>query len=253
MRSPESDVSVLRAPRIEGGVRRLGDAAAQPRMPPREASAPARSGQEAGDVAFAAAAQQMQLAAEPVVPPELVRAAEQRGYEAGLAKGAEAGRREFDTRLERLDRLLASIEHKRDDLLEVLEDDLVELAFEAIVLIAGDTSLRRDLAVETVRRVLSARPDSHILAVRVAPEDFDLIDGSESAAAAGLGSRIKLQSDPDIRLGGCVIDTAQGSLDARLEVQLDKLRAALLEARSRSGNAEELLPGPVLNAQSASI
>src|SRR5581483_7491433 len=178
----------------------------------------------------------------PAVAPELLRAAEQRGYEAGLAKGKAAGDRAFEARLKQFDALLAAVAQKRDALPEVLEDDLAELVFEATAQIVRETTVNRELAGEAVRRALRARSDIHIVAVHVAPEDLALVGGTGAAASLGLGTRIKLVANADVALGGCIIETGQGNLDARLETQMAKLKAALLEGRSRAFDETGLAP-----------
>lgn len=215
--------AVVRAPRIDGPVRRLSAGG----QPGAEAAAPRK---EETQPAPAAA---LPASAPAMVPPELVRAAEKRGYDAGFESGAKAGRAEFLNRLERLDQLLESIAAKRDDLLEVLEDDLVELAFEAIGSILGTAEARKDLIVESVRRLLAVKIDTQVLKVKVSPDDLALVSEGMEPKGVGLGSRIELEADPEIRLGGCVVETARGSLDARLDLVLDKLRQALLDGRDR--------------------
>ncbi len=253
MTPAEPDRSILHSPRVEAVPRRLGSSAIAKTLPsPNQRSSLPGFAEIASESNSGVSPEAIRQPLPAQIPPELIRAAEHRGYEAGFAKGNQAVRGEFRAVLERLDILLESIAQKRDDLLEVLEDDLVELAFEAAALVIGDAGVQRDLVVETVRRVLAQRSDAHIVVVRIAPADLKLVAESESGATLGLGSRIRLLGDPEIALGGCVIDTGQGTLDARLELLLAKLRSALLEARSKSADAVRTRVPPLLDGASGS-
>jgi len=232
----EQGIAVLRAPRISGEARVLGAPLARAEGKTELAARPSANSTPNGRPVEEAPV--IEATPEPVVPPELVKAAEKRGYEAGFELGAKAGQQEFQVKVAQVEQLLTSIGQKRDDLLEVLEEDLVELVFELIGHFAGLDETRRDLVVETVRRQLATRAETQILTVRVAAEDLVLVSQSEAAGRLGLGSRLQLVADPAVRLGGCIIDTAQGSLDARLELLLEKLRRALLEGR-RSAESPE--------------
>ena len=223
---------VLRAPVLGGEPRRLRDP----------------GGILQADAAAMAAARAAQTAAQ-VVPPaisqEAQKAAEQRGYEAGLARGQESARREVAARLARLDQILESLARKRDDLLEVLEEDVVELAVEMAGAIIGEQARRADFPQQLIQRVLQERNSSQVLAVRLAPSDLEFLQ-REGVVPPALPGNAELRADPQVQLGGCIVDTARGSLDARLERQLEQLRAALLDAR-----AERMLHAPAAASTAA--
>ncbi|MCS4510413.1 FliH/SctL family protein [Xylophilus ampelinus] len=68
--------------------------------------------------------------------------------------------------------------------------------------------------------------------LRVHPEDLEA--ASEAVADAQGGpmreARIDVVADETLKPGACLFDSAQGSLDASLEVQLEALRAAIAQA-----------------------
>jgi flagellar assembly protein FliH len=68
--------------------------------------------------------------------------------------------------------------------------------------------------------------------VRLAPGDADLLRTmhGEMTRLAGIKG-LEIVSDEGIELGGCLLETARGGLDARLETQVQRLRELLLAAR----------------------
>lgn len=152
-----------------------------------------------------------------------------RGHEEGLARGIAEGRAGADAacaqRLAQLDALAVAMEAARADALAGNEDMLVEVAWTAICRLAGEQALSRDGALAMVRTAAAQVRNAHGLRVRVHPQDAEWLQGKEVAG------RWALEADQAVALGGCIVDCAHGALDARLELQLERLRAALLTAR----------------------
>ena len=70
----------------------------------------------------------------------------------------------------------------------------------------------------------AALRDSTQLTVHLHPDDCRAMEGSGQDA-------LRYVADAAITLGGCRLESAAGTLDARLERQLEQLRLALLKAR----------------------
>jgi flagellar assembly protein FliH len=112
------------------------------------------------------------------------------------------------------------------------EDMLVEIAFTAVCRMLGEQLVRRDGMAAMVRELL-AQASAAPLCVRLHPDDAAWL-----GEGAAFGPGITLQPDAAIELGGCMLDGERGTLDARLELQVDALRAALLAARARRAQFE---------------
>jgi len=183
------------------------------------------------------------------------------GREEGLQKGqaegrqlgqdavlreTQAAREDLGTLIDRLDQLLATLPGQfRESLatrLAASEDDMVALSHAAICRLLGERVLDRDAVVYAVRQAIAecSGPNLHSavsrpLSIHVHPRDLEMLR-SDSILAAWLDRQgsgaIPWQADESVHLGGCIVHTAQGSLDARLETQLAALQAILLSGRA---------------------
>ena len=137
-------------------------------------------------------------------------------------QGIEQGQRES---LEHLGRARAEY----DRLLLAQEQDMLDLALgiaQRVIhrAVALDPSVIRDVVAQTLEQVRHKRQ----ILVLLNPEDLRRLE-PDRAALQGVveGATLYLDEDPQISPGGCVIETESGRIDARLEVQLAAIRAAL--------------------------
>jgi flagellar biosynthesis/type III secretory pathway protein FliH len=184
------------------------------------------------------------------------------GYEQGFAQGRsegyEEGKNEADTRygleigsfVDRLRQAESEFEGVIAAWLGQAEEQLAALA-----VIIAERVLRSELqssresvlgiakdAVSEVRHGTSVR-------IRVNPFDSTLVEGRSAeimAACAGLRS-IEVVSDPAIA-GGCVIESAGGLVDARIDHALERIVAAT--KAQRAGLEREDLPTAVSHLES---
>lgn len=155
------------------------------------------------------------------------------GHEAGLAAGQAAGQAEWADRTARLDALLGSVQAQLADGIAGHEDLMVELAFEAVVRILGQAAPTAQGVRGVVREAIGALRDREQVLVRLSPRDAGLLRAMQGDLAGLAGSTgLEIVADETIELGGCLLETAHGGLDARLETQMQRLRELLLAARS---------------------
>lgn len=174
-----------------------------------------------------------EIAAAKAVTSEQYADAQRRGLETGEQKGFEHGERQAREQLagqiERVQSVLAQVSQARRKLMEEAEDALVEVAFAAVCRILGEQSVTKAGLQGAVRQAMDATRERERLVVRVHPDDAALIGPTES------GMDVRFSADHNVELGGCMIDSASGSLDARFETQLGLLAAALSAARAARG------------------
>jgi flagellar biosynthesis/type III secretory pathway protein FliH len=149
------------------------------------------------------------------------------GYEAGMREA----RAEVQAQIDGLHALGAACRSALERGIEGVEEAAVEIAFAAAAKIVGDAAVAetgvRALVREALRRVATRGE----IVVRVCAADFALLGGSAAQLGAD-AAQVSLVADARIAAGGCVIETGEGSLDARLETQLQSLLEALARARA---------------------
>jgi flagellar assembly protein FliH len=158
------------------------------------------------------------------------------GLQAGQAAAYEAAASAFRERLDRLDKLLRDLPAQIDRRLIATEDDMVDTVFAAVCRIAGESATSEDGIRSIVRTAVAQLRTRPITAIRVHPNDLAGLqsDSEFEALVQRHHAETHLQWIPDerVKLGGCIVESPEGSLDARLEIQLQGLRELLLQVRS---------------------
>ncbi len=167
--------------------------------------------------------------------------AAQRGHAQGLAQGADAARAQAEAQLERVNALVRALQQARQALLAGQEDLLVEIAFTAVCRVFGEQAAGAAGVAAMVQQMVGAARAPEQLCVRLHPADLALLTGPDGLAGHGLDPALALRADAGIALGGCLVDGPRGTLDARLEWQVEQLRQALLATRRQRATAEAAL------------
>jgi flagellar assembly protein FliH len=148
-----------------------------------------------------------------------------------VEQAVEQARQRLDAEHARVRDFAAAIGAAVDEALEQAREELIALAFETICRIVGEHAVQP----ETVRSQLASLLQRHgmreRLVLHVHPQDGQLL--------AQLAPEVAWVADPEVRLGGCLLRSPAGGLDARLETVLSACRDALLDARSRNAAASQ--------------
>ena len=164
---------------------------------------------------------------------DMFEQAREEGYEAGMKEAARHIRDEIDSAMAQIGALANGLEEARQDLYREIEDTAVEVIFTCVTRILGRAATDRKLAVEMVQNVIGQVKDRERLLVRVSPKDYEIVQAElqRSGSAGQFHSNFQLVADQLVQLGGCVVESDAGSLDARLEIQIKHLKDALLTVR----------------------
>jgi flagellar assembly protein FliH len=160
----------------------------------------------------------------------------QRGLQEGRAAGAEEVRREAETELARIRSISAGLQRALDTGIRGIEDVAVAIAFEAVCKMLGSAAVSPDGIRVLVHEAAAHAAGAQQVTVRLHPGDLAALQaagGMDGALASG--ASVQWAADKSIELGGCVVETDGGTLDARLETQVERLRATLLAARAAGG------------------
>ena len=146
-------------------------------------------------------------------------AARREGFETGQAEGvAEAAV------------ALAAARAEAARIVDAAEPMAVAVAARMAEKIVGRAvALAPEIMAEIAGEALAAcRPGSGAVRVRVHPDDLPAVEARRAALAARApAAALELVADDAVGRHGCVIETPQGRVDARLETQLAALERAL--------------------------
>lgn len=187
-------------------------------------------------------------AAEPVAPKisydeyqqrfhdelEALRAeARERGYAEGREAGGAKAASEHAAQIKALAGLVRGARERLDAGIGELSELTVELVYESVCKLLGQALAGREGVIAAVREVVRRARERSRLALRVSPSDYALIREHLATVIEGLeAGQVEVAADERVELGGCLLETASGSLDGRLEVQLANLRRTLVAVKA---------------------
>jgi flagellar assembly protein FliH len=161
--------------------------------------------------------------------------------ERGQMEGRVAVEAQSAQLLSSLGEVIESARKAREQYVQEIADEAVEIVYTAVVRILGQAFEHREAVVAAVQQAIRSSKERRRLVVRVAPRDFALINKYRSALFEGATtSELDVLADEQVKLGGCVLEGASGDLDARLETQLERLRETLLRSRASWDDGEGL-------------
>lgn len=154
-------------------------------------------------------------------------AVEARAYQAGFEQGEDAGKRLGDQKIETIVRSLRSLTDQflasRRDMMAQAEEHMVRLAA-AVALKIIRRELRQDAAVvlDVVRGAIARVQRSTQLTIHVSPSDFQFIENhlDDFRKLADEDAEIRLEPDPEVARGGCLVHTDTGIIDATLRTMV---------------------------------
>lgn len=159
----------------------------------------------------------------------------QKGWQKGLAEGNEEALKNHAGLLAEAREKLADAVKEREKIIRRAEDEIAQLAVAVARKIIfremfADPSIVGDIVQEAIHKVT----DREEITVRVHPADLDFVLGRQEEYTRNIKGirKLKILADNAISPGGCVIETPNGTVDARIESQLTEIEQSLLEVSS---------------------
>jgi type III secretion protein L len=118
----------------------------------------------------------------------------------------------------------------RDKTLSETEQDILRLAIKLAEKIIGrEIKIDRSTVVDIVSNALRNAKRQDKLTIRVSQTDYSTVQEKfVELSQSSRTSYVDIVPDPRVTLGGCIIESEVGTIDARLETQLRALEKALL-------------------------
>jgi flagellar assembly protein FliH len=175
-----------------------------------------------------AEAEAEQILADAQRQAETIRAAarEKGLLEARAEMSAEVEAQVADLR-EQLAETIAAVSRLHGEISRRAEQEMVELALEiARKIVRREAAIDREIALTLARVTLERLDNRAVASLHLHPEDFAYI--SACRERLDFHGTLELIEDRSIGIGGCLVRTDLGDVDARLEAQFDEISRGLL-------------------------
>lgn len=155
-----------------------------------------------------------------------------KGYDEGFDKAFQEGRIEVERMISKLERILGETINKRNEIIDNSESQLIEIA----VLIAKRvvkmiTERDKGVVVRNVQEALRKVKGRAKVTIRVNIEDLEVAARHKDEFYQMLDKLegVTVLEDPNVDIGGCIIETDFGDIDARISTQLNEIETAIKE------------------------
>ncbi|MBN2652347.1 MAG: flagellar assembly protein FliH [Spirochaetales bacterium] len=150
------------------------------------------------------------------------------GYEEGFSKGKDDASRV----LNKLQSILSAVVDRRNSILKETEEEIIDLVLQMTGKIVKTISeTQKGVVIENIRAALKKLKSKTNIVIRVNTNDLGLtkehaeefIDSIENV------KNVSVVEDALVDIGGCIIETDHGEIDARIKSQLRQMEKAILD------------------------
>jgi len=159
---------------------------------------------------------------------------ERDAYEAGFAQGEkdglEMGSKKLDKVIEPMHQILQEMLKHKTEFIARYEKEM--LAFSCRIaekIVRGRVKVDHDVVKKTIFEAFQLAADRSEVTIKLSPDDIDYVKDLRPVFFDRIKDlkSVTMESDPSISPGGCLMETAFGNVDARLESQLEKISASV--------------------------
>jgi len=165
--------------------------------------------------------------------------ADRRGYDEGLARGREEAFKAFQgeaqSRMERFEKLLGELEGAKEQIYRENERFVVELSYRiARMILLREVKSDKDYVLRLAGAIIERMGVRENIRIRVSPEDLQTAAMIKEGLERELGSlkNLLIEGSPEIRGGGCEIETEWNAIDASIDTQLQAVHQALIDGKA---------------------
>ncbi len=154
------------------------------------------------------------------------------GFEQGYQKGKQEASKEVAAVRADTVKVLEKFEIDKKVFFHEAEGKVIELALLATEAIIGKTTNASDEAVlNVVKKGIAEIASSDTVTLRINPLNLEAVESGKNfwhSVSSNLKD-VKIVADTRVDKGGCIVESAGGAVDARLETQLKSLRTSFLK------------------------
>lgn len=171
---------------------------------------------------------------------EIQEQAYREAFDLGLAEGREKAFEEaslhIQEKLKNFEELMAGLQNLKRDLLTYNEAHLVQLTFRIAERLAGhEIQANPEATVEILRQAVAVAQSEEEIVVRVAPEQLEFLETLKAKTGRDFEflKNAKLEPDPGVEAGGCIVQNNYGEIDSRFSERVGKLWDVLKDSLVR--------------------
>lgn len=153
------------------------------------------------------------------------------GYEEGKLQAEQELKEKVDRMMQEASAVLQQAYVEKERIIQESEPFLVELSCAiAEKIIDKQLSLEPEYTVELIKSSLARKREQGEITLCVAPAQFAFVQAAREELTLAIDSQAELQilPDPTVKDRGCVIRSAYGSIDARIDTQLAEIKKELV-------------------------
>ncbi|WP_190284872.1 FliH/SctL family protein [Bacillus sp. S3] len=158
----------------------------------------------------------------------------QQGYDEGKNEAITAIQEEYQGKLAQAQDLLEQAYAQKETIISEAEPFLLELSTViASQIIKQELEDCPDKFVELIQQHILRFKEKEHITICVHPDDFPFIQSQRVQLIAMVNgeTEIKIIPDHSVTSKGCIIRTAYGSVDARIDTQMEEIKKVILEAK----------------------
>lgn len=162
--------------------------------------------------------------------------AKHQGYEDGYLQGkleAETElRTQYDEKLNQVQQILTDAFEQKKAIIDEAEPFLLELSASiAEQIVKQELKSYPHKFVELIQQHIIRFKEKEHITICVHPDDFELIHSQRAHLLSVVNGETEIRIIPDhsVSQQGCIIRTAYGSIDARIDTQIEEIKKAILE------------------------
>lgn len=164
----------------------------------------------------------------------------QQGFEQGLVEAKAQIEQEYHEKIAQAEQLLQSAFEQKDAIISEAEPFLLELSTViASQIIKQELDANPEKFIGLIQQHIHRVKEKESIIVCVHPDDFEFIQSQRAHLTAIVNgdTEIKVIPDHTVSPKGCIIRTAFGSIDARIDTQIEEIKKVILESRREPESA----------------
>ncbi len=158
------------------------------------------------------------------------------GRKKGAAEGYEKGKNDLKEAISKVQGNLISVirsfELKKNDVLNNSERKALEIIFLAVEkIIRLEAKTRKEVVLNILKSAISEVSKSDKLTIKINPSEIEAVNTAKDFWLP-VNAQIKevlIEEDSRVECGGCILESQSGSVDARINVQMEKIREIFLK------------------------